>query len=251
MKKWIVCLATIALLGISILGAGNLDAEFETLKTQIQACEVSDQIKTYTLGFVDIAKPIIDTPGQLTFVSRKELEIVKCIVAFFYPLSAKKKAVMATLNLMLTRLQESPVPSTSPTDRAHEPIEPPQGKCTVEIGVTDNLQVRRVSDDLVEVLGLFQEVYLNATANESGSFEWYEIDAKGNRLEFNILSDQGRVGLTWDLSGRDRGIGLELNNSGRTELAKSRVFDTRIVVVFTSADGQRMCEDSITLRWKR
>ena len=89
---------------------GDLDTEFEELRSRIQDCEVSDEVKTYTLGFVDLAKSVIDVPGQLTFVSRKELGIVKCIVKFFYPLSEKKEGGMDVLNDMLGKLASQPNP---------------------------------------------------------------------------------------------------------------------------------------------
>ncbi len=238
-----------------IVNAGPLDEEFTQLRDQINAANVTQDIKNFAQGFVDFAKTVIDTPGQLTFVSMKQLEIVKCIIKDFFPFD-EKVPVMETLNDIAEKLQASPQPPNRPTLLQEPPVDPPDKACSVRIEVLDTDSDTFTVPDFElnrKIRGAFKEIFLKAVPSEPGSVTWCQefISVLGPLERIDLTQDDEKLGVNGTLTGDV--IGIELRERRARELIDGTVkfWYFRIVAKFVSSDGLRRCEDSFKFFWKR
>ena len=194
---------------VPLVNAGQLDEEFNQLRDQINATNVTQAIKNFALGFVDFAKTVIDTPGQLTFVSMKQLEIVKCIIKDFFPFD-EKVPIMKTLNDIAEKLQASPQPPSRPTLLQEPPVDPPDKACSVRIEVLDTGSDTFTAAGSPFVRGAFKEIFLKAVPSEPGSVTWCQLYYSPPLERIDLTQDDERLTANGTLTGDV--IGIKLRN---------------------------------------
>ncbi len=242
------------LVWVPLVNAGQLDGEFTQLRDQINAANVTQPIKDFAQGFVNFAKTVIDTPGQLTFVSMKQLAIVKCIIKDFFPFD-EKVPVMETLNDIAEKLQASPQPPNRPTLLQEQPVDPPDKACSVRIEVLDtDTDIFSVVGSELRVKEAFKELFMKAVPSEPGSVTWCQVqfftDRFGAVERIDLTQDDKRLAVNGTLTGDMIGIRLR-ERQARRLIGGASFVGIRIVATFISSDGLRRCEDSIDVVWTR
>lgn len=242
--------------------------EFEKLKTQIEESQVDQELKERVLELWLLAQTVALSPNHSTPIKLKQLEVLKCALLDF-PEEERGEAVTTVGGIGALLAEGSKAPD-KPVKRDLPEVATPVAACKVEIlRLNTDSDVFEVAPVDTTLDGPYRTVFLSARASEPGSFEWFEDVLFDNRflnpsnptalLEFPLpfkgipspffshrtvsAVETGNGVLQLSLT-PEKSSELESKPHGRYEVA-------RIRVVFTSEDGQRMCEDTITATWNR